>query len=111
MLISHIFFNLSEIQVQNLVDKLGFVHKGTMDFLESLKQKGSLDYRIIIRFFAIEVKSLFRYYSSRRKENSSHTRAEIVSKSTRTTGKIQYIEFQEAMKIEKFKNNFLEKSF
>ena len=103
-------FNLSEIQVQNLVDKLGFVHKGTMDFLESLKQKGSLDYRIIgPGVFAIEVKSKDITVQDEKKIHL--TPEQKLYQKAQGLPKIQYIEFQEAMKIEKLQKQFLEKSW
>ena len=99
---------MSEIQVQNLVDKLGFVRQ-VNGFFRKFKTKGSGRYRIIgPGVFAIEVKSKILQF--RRKENSSHTRAEIVSKA-QGLQKIQYIGFQEAMKIEKLQKQFLEKSW
>jgi len=103
-------FNLIEIRVQDLVEKLGFIQKGTMEFLQKLKSKGSLDYRITgPGVFAIDIKSKDITVQN---ENKIHlSPIQQLYQKADSLSKHQYIEFQKAMDIDSLRLKFLEISW
>ena len=103
-------FSLSEINVQELTEDLGFTQKGTMAFLESLKQKKSLDYRITgPGQFAISIKSKSIQYTS--KNETLLNPLQQLYKNAEKLTRIQNIEFQKSMNIDSLRKQFLEKSW
>ena len=103
-------FNLIEVRVQDLVEKLGFIQKGTMEFLQKLKSKGSLDYRITgPGVFAIDIKSKDITVQN---ENKIHlSPIQQLYQKADSLSKHQYIEFQKAMDIDSLRLKFLEISW
>jgi len=103
-------FSLSEINVQELVKNLGFTQKGTMAFLESLKLKKSLDYRITgPGQFAISIKSKSIQHTP--KNETLLNPLQQLYKNAEKLTRIQNIEFQKSMNIDSLRKQFLEKSW